>query len=504
MALKEPSLNQVRELAGRFGFQMGERDLLEFRDMVAGTLAMYRPLDSLPDNRPELRYPRTPGRFPSPEEDPLHAWYVKTSITGAPEGKLTGRQVVIKDTICLAGVPMMDGASSLEGYVPDVDATVVTRILDAGGEIVGKANCEYFCYSAGSNTNSTGPTLNPFKPTHTSGGSSSGCAAIVGSGEVNMALGGDQGGSIRTPAAFSGVYGLKATHGLVPYTGIFPTDHTVDHVGPMTATVADNALLLEVLAGQDELDPRQYAPLVAPYTASLDLGVERLRIGVLVEGFGQAASEPDVDSKVRAAASRFDRLGATVKEVSLPGHNLGVTVWAPVIVEGALELMFKGDALGTGWRGLYVSSLGKAHAAWRAHVNSFPDLLKLGMLMGEFVVRNYGRRYYAKSQNLSRKLREEYDRALKDVDLLLMPTNPMKAPPLPGPDATKAESMYPGFDSVTNTAPFNITGHPAMSVPCGISDGLPVGMQLVGRWYDECTIYRAAAAFERDADWKTL
>jgi len=272
----------------------------------------------------------------------------------------------------------------------------------------------------------------------------------------------------------------------------------------MTATVADNALLLEVLAGQDYLDPRQYAPLVAPYTASLDLGVEGLRIGVLVEGFGQRASEPDVDSKVRAAASRFDRLGATVEEVSLPGHNLGVTVWAPVIVEGALELVFNGDALGTGWRGLYVSSLGKAHAAWRAHVNSFPDLLKLGMLMGEFVVRNYGRRYYAKAQNLSRKLRDEYDRALEDVDLLLMPTNPMKAPPLPGPDATKAESMYPGFDSVTNTAPFNITGHPAMSVPCGISDGLPVGMQLVGRWYDECTIYRAAAAFERDADWKTL
>ncbi|MFL5798668.1 MAG: amidase [Actinomycetota bacterium] len=504
MALKEPSREQVAELARHFGFDMSDEDVAEFRDMVAGGLAMYRPLESQPDHVPEVRYPRTGGRFPTAEEDPLHAWYVKTSVRGAAEGKLAGRQVVVKDTICLAGVPMMDGSSTLEGYVPDVDATVVTRILDAGGEIVGKANCEWFCYSAGSNTNATGPTRNPWKPTHTSGGSSSGCAAIVGSGEVAMALGGDQGGSIRTPAAFSGVYGMKATHGLVPYTGIFPTEHTLDHVGPMTSSVADNALLLEVVAGEDGLDPRQYGPVPHPYAESLDVGVEGLRVGVLAEGFGQSGSEADVDDAVREAAARLEGLGAKVEEVSIPMHGLGVTVWAPVIVEGALELMFKGDAVGTGWRGLYVGSMAKAHSAWRTQSNSFPDLLKLGMLMAEYVTRNYGRHYYAKAQNLARKLREEYDRALVDLDLLLMPTNPMKAPPLPGPDATKAESMYPGFDSVTNTAPFNITGHPAMSVPCAVRDGLPVGMQLVGRWYDEPAIYRAASAVERSADWKTL
>jgi amidase len=502
--LEEPTRDQIRLLASKLGFDMTEEDVVEFRDMVANGLAMYRPLEEIPDELPEIRYPRSAGRFPTDEEDPLNAWYVKTSVKGAPEGKLSGRQVVIKDTICLAGVPMMDGSSSLEGYVPDLDATVVTRILDAGGEIVGKANCEWFCYSAGSNTNATGPTLNPWKPTHTSGGSSSGCAAIVGSGQVAMALGGDQGGSIRTPSSFSGVYGMKATHGLVPYTGIFPTEHTVDHVGPMTSSVADNALLLEVVAGADGLDPRQYAPVVHPYTESVHLGVDGLRIGVLAEGFGQSGSEPDVDEAVRDAAARLRSLGAVVEDVSIPMHALGVTVWAPVIVEGALELMFKGDAVGTGWRGLYVRSLSKAHAEWRHQANDFPPLLKLGMLMAEFVIRNHGRSYYAKAQNLARKLRDEYDTALSEVDLLLMPTNPMKAPPLPAPDATKGESMYPGFDSVTNTAPFNITGHPAMSVPCGLRDGLPVGMQLVGRWYDEPSIYRAAAAFERSADWTSL
>src|SRR6266498_2971141 len=162
----------------------------------------------------------------------------------------------------LAGVPMMNGASTLEGFVPDVDATVVTRILDAGGEIAGKAHCEYFSFSGGVSSNPTGPTRNPHRPEHMSGGSSSGCAAIVGSGEVTMAIGGDQGGSIRAPSAFCGIYGLKPTHGLVPYTWMMPIEHTLDHAGPMTSTVEENALLLEVIAGADGLDPRQYAPVV--------------------------------------------------------------------------------------------------------------------------------------------------------------------------------------------------------------------------------------------------
>jgi amidase len=294
---------------------------------------------------------------------------------------------------------------------------------------------------------------------------------------------------------------MKATHGLVPYTGIFPTEHTVDHVGPMTSSVADNALLLEVVAGADGLDPRQYSPVVHDYTSFLDRGISEVRIGVLSEGFGQAASEPDVDAAVREAVDVLEGLGARVEDVSMPMHSLGVTAWAPVIVEGAYELIFHGDALGTGWRGLYVGSLGHAQSAWRGQANSFPPLLQLGALMAEYVIRNYGRHYYAKAQNLARRLRAEYDRMFEQIDLLLMPTNPMKAPPLPGPDATKAEQMYPGFDSVTNTAPFNITGHPAMSVPVAMSDGLPIGMQLVAKWHDEPAIYRAAAAFEAATDW---
>jgi amidase len=504
MAIKVPTAEQIRELAEHFGFALDDEDVAEFRDMVAGGLEMYRPLDSMSDYLPEVRYPRTAGRRPSEEEDPLHAWYVKTSIPGADQGPLAGRRVVLKDNICLAGVPMMNGASTLEGFVPDLDATVVTRILDAGGEIVGKAHCEYLSFSGGVTTNPTGPTKNPHKPTHMSGGSSSGCAAIVGSGEVSMAIGGDQGGSIRAPSAFCGIYGMKPTHGLVPYTGMMPIEHTLDHAGPMTGTVTENALLLEVIAGPDGLDPRQYAPPVDRYTEALDRGADGLRIGVVAEGFGQEFSEPDVDDKVREAAARLERTGAKVEDVSIPIHRLGLSIWAPIAIEGSLELVMKGDAVGTGWRGLYMTALAHFHAGWRQQANSFSDVLKVGMLTGEFVIRNYGRHYYAKAQNLSRRLRDEYDQVLAKFDLLVMPTTPMKAPLIPAPNASREDRFVPGFDSISNTAGFDATGHPALSVPCGLSDGLPIGMMLVGRHFDESTIYRAAAAFERAEDWRTL
>ena len=212
----------------------------------------------MPDEKPAVKYPRDGGWRPSADENQLGAWYVKTSIKGKAAGKLAGRRVALKDNICLAGVPMMVGAAFLEGSVPDIDATIVTRILDEGGEIAGKAVCEYYCVSGGSHTSSTGPVQNPRKHGFTTGGSSSGSAALVAAGEVPMAIGGDQAGSIRIPASYCGIVGMKPTFGLVPYTGIGPLEITIDTAGPMTANVADNALLLEVIAGPDGLDARQH------------------------------------------------------------------------------------------------------------------------------------------------------------------------------------------------------------------------------------------------------
>src|SRR5579875_632941 len=255
--VKLPSLEQLGEIATELGFTLSPEDLAAHREALRPGIAAYNLLDRLPDELPPVPYPRRPGRRPLPEENPYGAWYVKSEVTGAATGKHAGKRVALKDNICLAGVPMMNGASTLEGYVPDVDATVVTRILDAGGTIAGKTVCEYFCFSGGSHTSASGPVHNPHRPGYSAGGSSSGSAAVVAAGEVPMALGGDQGGSIRIPAAFCGIYGLKPTYGLVPYTGVMPIELTLDHIGPMTATGEDNALLLEVVAGPDGLAARR-------------------------------------------------------------------------------------------------------------------------------------------------------------------------------------------------------------------------------------------------------
>jgi amidase len=452
---------------------------------------------------PPVKYPRTPGYRPTGDDNPHNAWYIRTTIEGAPTGKLEGKRVAIKDNVCIAGVPMMNGASTLEGYVPDVDATIVTRILDAGGTIVGKAVCEYFCFSGGSHTSASGPVHNPHRRGHSAGGSSSGSAALVAAGEVDLAIGGDQGGSIRIPASFCGICGMKATHGLVPYTGVMPIELTIDHTGPMSATVADNALLLEVLAGPDGLDPRQQGVPADDYTAALGQGAAGLKIAVVPEGFGHDNSEEAVDAKVREAADAFRSLGASVDEVSIPLHRMGQAIWLPIAAEGATMQMMLGNGYGFNWKGLYVTSLLDFHAGWRARADELSDTLKLTMLLGYHMVRHYRGRYYAKAQNLARQLGAAYDRVLADYDLLLMPTLPIKATEIPDDNAPIGEIIARGLEMIANTSPFDVTGHPAMSLPCGKVDGLPVGAMLIGRRYAEKTIYRAAQAYEQGVDWRT-
>ncbi len=500
--VKRPTLEQMKEIVSSLHMSMSDAEVTEYLEVLEGTFQAYDRVQQLPDNLPPVRYPRTPGYRPGAAENRLNAWAVKSEVRGAPSGPLAGRRVVLKDNICLAGVPMMNGASTLEGYVPDVDATVVARILDAGGTIVGKAHCEYFCLSGGSHTSAHGPVHNPYKRGFAAGGSSSGCGALVGAGEVEMAIGGDQGGSVRMPSCWCGCYGMKATHGLVPYTGVMPIEATIDHTGPMTATVADNALLLEVIAGADGLDPRQYDVRVDKYTTALGRGVVGLRIGVVAQGFGHPSSEPDVDQKVRQAADRLRALGATVEDVSIPMHLDGPAIWTPIALEGLQMQMMHGNGMGFNWKGLYTTSLLDAHANWRARANELSRTLKISMFAGEYFIRNYRGHFYAKAQNLSRVLRQSYDDVLSRYDLLLMPTLPMKATPLPDQNAPLALYCQRGFEMLPNTCGFDVTGHPAMSIPCGMSQGLPIGMMLVAKHYNESTIYRAAHAFEQLGDWR--
>jgi amidase len=504
MPVTRPTPEQLLDIAQDLGMSFSADDLAFFHTALDATMAPYDLVEALPDNLPEVGYPRSTGYHPGPEENPMNAWAWKSEVKGASSGPLKGKTVVLKDNVCLAGVPMRNGSNVLEGYVPNVDATIVTRMLDAGATIVGKSVCEYFCLSGGSHTSQPGPVHNPHKHGYSAGGSSSGSGALVGAGEVDMAIGGDQGGSIRIPAAYCGIYGMKPTHGLVPYTGVMPIENTIDHTGPMTANVADNALMLEVLAGPDGLDPRQYDVKTAKYTDALGKGAKGLKIGVLREGFGHPQSEDDVDGKVRAAAETLRGLGAQVEDISIEMHLLGAAIWTPIALEGLQWQMMQGNGMGMNWKGLYTTSLLDAVANWRSRADDLSDTLKISMLVGEYAIRYHRGHYYAKCQNLSRKLKAAYDAALSQYDLLLMPTLPLKATKLPEPGGPKADVLARAFEMLPNTAPFDVTGHPAMAIPCGMSEGLPVSMMLVGKDYDESTIYSAAAAFEGAGDWKSM
>jgi amidase len=319
-----------------------------------------------------------------------------------------------------------------------------------------------------------------------------------------MAIGGDQGGSIRMPASFSGIYGMKPTHGLVPYTGIMPIEIYVDHTGPMTASVADNALLLEVIAGPDGYDPRQYDVKTHPYTTLLEGGMKGMKIGIVKEGFEQPNAEAAVNAKVKAAAKRFETLGATVGEVSIPMHLVAAALWSPIGTEGMTQTMMHGDGYGVSRPDLYVTSLMDFHRNWRSRANELSDTVKLFTMFGTYIRKFYGSRYYGKAMNLTRLLTAAYDAALAQYDLLLMPTTPIKASALPPADAPRELYMERAFEMISNTAPFDITHHPAMALPCGFIDGLPASVMLIGKHFDEPTIYKAAFAFEQSADWKTM
>jgi amidase len=488
---------ELQQVARELGLNLSEADALSFHGLMQGQLDAYDLVEDMVAPLPEVRYPRTPGVRPQPEDNPYGAWAVKTRIEGARHGRLRGKRVAIKDNVCVAGVPMMNGASILEGYTPEIDATIVTRLLDEGAEILGKSVCEYYCASGGSHTSANGVVENPIVPAHNAGGSSSGSTALVMANIVDMATGGDQGGSIRIPASYCGAVGLKATHGLVPYTGIFAVELTVDHAGPITRTVADNALMLEVIAGPDGLDPRQSGAPAQPYTQALAKGVAGLRIGIVSEGFGTAGAEAEVDARVREAGERLAHTGAHVREVSIPLHSAGTAIWTPIFLEGATDLMMRNNAYGTNMKGVFLESLMDAHARWRDRADELSETLKLGILTGHYMSSRNRGRYYGKAQNLNRLLTADYNRALGEVDLLLMPTTPMATTRLPGPNATREEIIGRAFEMVGNTAPTCITGHPAISVPVGKTlDGRPIGAMLIARHLDEMTLYRAAAALE--------
>jgi amidase len=500
MSLTAPSIEDLSKIAELFHLQLTGDDLESFRRLIEPMMASYERLDELVEPAPMPKYSRTQGRRPAAADNPLGAWYWRCEIKGASAGPLAGRTFAIKDNVCVAGIPMMNGTDLLEGFVPERDATVVTRILDAGGVVLGKAVCESLCFSGGSHTSDSGPVRNPHDRSRATGGSSSGSAALVAAREVDMAVGGDQGGSIRMPSSWCGIYGLKPSYGLVPYTGAFPIELTLDHLGPMARNAADCALMLEAIAGPDGLDPRQRGgPAAQPYTKLLSGNVNGLRVALVQEGFGANGYEKDVDECVTAAANAFAKIGARVSTVSIPWHRDGGAMTAAIASEGALATIMAGYGMGTNWKGYYSTDILEAFAhGLETKANKLSQTAKLFSMLGQYMRQRYHGRYYAIAQNLARSLTAAYDGALRQYDILVMPTTPMKAMRLPAPGCSIAEYVDCATRMGANTGQFDISGHPAMNVPCGISEGLPVGMMLVGRIGDDAMVLRAADAWQRN------
>ncbi|WP_326836439.1 amidase [Amycolatopsis rhabdoformis] len=496
MAIPVPDAARLAALSRHYGFDLTPAEIGEFVPAVEGTLAASEEVERLY----RRSAPEPPVRESSlPADNPLNAWSVRTTISETAEGPLAGKTVVVKDNIAVAGVPMVNGSASMDGFVPRRDATVVRRLLAAGATITGKSTCEDLCFSGGSFTSWPGPVRNPWDLARNAGGSSSGSAALVANGDVDLAVGGDQGGSVRIPASFTGVVGHKPTYGLVPYTGAFPIEQTIDHLGPMTRTVADAALMLSVLAGADGYDSRQPTALdPVDYVAALGESASGLRVGVVREGFGTPVSEAGVDDSVREAVEVLRSAGLSADEVSIPWHLDAMAVWNVIATEGAAYQMLDGNGYGMGTWGQYDPELVAHYFQGRvARGRELSKTVQLVGLSGRHTYELGGGKYYAMARNLSFELRAAYDTALADHDVLVMPTLPYTARELPPPDVSLADYLDTALSMIGNTAPFDVTGHPACSVPAALVNGLPTGMMLIGKRFDDATVLRVAHAYEQ-------
>lgn len=499
---------------------------------------------------------------PSKEGNPLNAWAQKTTVR-LPEtiGPLAGKTIAVKDNVSVAGLPLGLGCSpSLlkDGKHPicPVDATVVSRLLAAGGTIKGTATCENLSMFALSYTSHSGVVQNAWLPGYATGGSSSGCGVLVSIADVeearrggrdsrdyllgegvDMAVGGDQGGSIRLPAAYSGIYGLKPTHGLVPYTGIATLVPLIDHTGPMTRTVEDCALMLQLMAGYDGFDPRMTpeSPMpdkVPDYLGDLQAWIsdkqnngewdgssaaKGLRVGIIKESFSVPGLDPEVTSTVKQAVDRFSSLGAMVKEISIPIHSYAASIWT-IAARPYMPHFIGGnppDLLSYTMPYLQPNRIGQDFFDTLANRN--PAAVNV-LMNAAHMSHKYGPALTQKAHMHVWELRAAYDAVLENFDVLITPLNNTVGPKHPG-SAIKTNSnpegkserlmdlFEPAIGNTLNTAGFNCSGHPAMSMPIGwgtVKDGsgrLPIGMQVIAKRWDEASIFKAAKAWEMGGRW---
>ena len=402
---------------------------------------------------------------------------------------LAGVPMAVKDNICTKGLRTTCASRMLEHFVPPYDATVMER-LGADAVLLGKLNMDEFAMGSTTENSYYHPTRNPVNPERVPGGSSGGAAAAVGAGEAAYALGSDTGGSIRQPAAFCGVVGMKPTYGAVSRYGLIAFASSLDQIGPLTRTVADNAAVLEAIAGHD---PRDGTSLQRSwrFTQGLDQGVEGLTVALPREYFGEGLA-PAVREAVLAAARQYEALGARVEEVSLPSLQHALPAYYVLSSAEASSNLARFDGVKYGFRAEEYGDVDSLYKRTRSQ--GFGKEVKRRIMLGCFALSaGYYDAYYKKALQVRTLVRRDLDAIFQHCDLILSPVAPTTAYRL-GEKVASPLEMYLGD---IYTVPVNIAGVPALSLPCGRDgEGLPVGMQLIGPPFAEATLYRAGAAFE--------
>ena len=410
---------------------------------------------------------------------------------GRPLGPLAGVPIAVKDVLCTRGVPTTCGSLILRNFVPVYDATCVARLRQAGAVIVGKTNMDEFAMGSSTENSAYEKTCNPWALDRVPGGSSGGSAAAVAAGEVPASLGSDTGGSIRQPAAFCGIPGMKPTYGRVSRYGLVAFASSLDQVGPLGLTVEDVARVLQVIAGHDPLDSTS-APLPVPdYLAALGKGARGLRIGVPKEYF-RSGLDPEVETAVRSGLKIAERLGARLEEISLPHTEYAIPTYYIIATAEASSNLARYDGVRYGHRAHDVQQMGPLYV--RTRTEGFGSEVKRRIMLGTYVLSaGYYDAYYLKGQKVRTLIRQDFERAFEKLDAIVTPTSPTPAFRF----GEKVDDPLAMYLSDIFTVTLNLAGLPGMSIPCGLTrDHLPVGMQIIGRRFDEEMVLRLGAALE--------
>lgn len=412
-------------------------------------------------------------------------------ISGADRGLLFGMPIGIKDNIVTKGIRTTCASRILENFEPIYDATVVEKLTEADTISIGKLNMDEFAMGSSNENSGFHPTHNPWDLSCVPGGSSGASAAAVSAGEVLFSLGSDTGGSIRQPAAFCGVVGLKPTYGLVSRYGLVAFASSLDQIGPITQNVEDNAYLLQAIAGNDPMDSTSAKVDIPDYLASFTGEVNGLKIGVPKEYLGEGV-QPDVKERIMEALKVLEGLGATWEEVSLPHSRYALATYYLLSSSEASANLSRFDGVRYGLRSDNSNNLIDMYKQSRSE--GFGEEVKRRIMLGTFALSSgYYDAYYKKAQKVRTLIKEDFTNIFEKYDVIIGPTTPSASFKC-GAMTKDPLTMY--MNDIL-TIPVNLAGVPAISVPCGFSDGLPIGLQIIGKHFDESTIYKVAHAFEQ-------